>query len=193
MPETCGIRYRDTRYSFRPEICSELLIGLLEIRPAERFLDMGSGTGIIGIYAAKKGARVVAADISDHALAQTRVNSVLNSVRLRVTKSDVFSGVKGRFDTVVFNAPYSRITEEGLEDMRMRDHTGTSRLKTVVKFIQGLPSRLHKSGRGYLVLSSNSPVELFKRTASDSRLRWHTCKTYDLQKETVFIVELTHA
>ncbi len=154
---------------------------------------MGSGTGIIGIYAAKKGARVVAADVSDHALAQTRINSVLNSVSLRVTKSDVFSGVKGRFDTVAFNAPYSRITEKGREDKRMRDHTGTSRLKTVVKFIQGLPSRLQKSGRGYLVLSSNSPVELFKHTASDSRLRWHTCKRYDLKTETVLIVELTRA
>ena len=168
-----------------------MLIGELKVRRGERFLDMGCGTGIIGIYAAKKGARVVAADISKHALAQTRANSVLNSAPLQVSKSHLFSGVKGRFDIIAFNAPYAKLTRRGIEDRRMRDHTRTSRLKTVLQFIRRVSSRMVKSGRGYLVLSSDSPVDLFKRTALGSNLKWSVCKTYDLPKETVYIVELT--
>jgi len=170
-----------------------MLIDELKIRRGERFLDMGSGTGVIGIYAAKKGARVVAADISKHALKQTRANSALNSAPIQVSKSYLFSGVKGRFDTVAFNAPCAKLTRRGLEDRRMRDHTGTSRMKTVLEFIARLSSRLSTSGHGYLVLSSESPLDLFRLTALNSSLKWNVCKKHDLPDETVFIVELTRA
>jgi len=193
LPEICGVRYRKTGYCFDPDLSSELLIDSLEFAPGDRFLDMGSGTGVVGIYAAKKGARVLAVDISKHALTQTRLNSSRNSVQMRVARSDLFSNVNGRFDVVAFNAPYTRLTKSRKEDRRTNDHTRISRLRTVSRFLTGLEKRLKKSGLGYLVLSSRSPLETFERVARQSHLEWGLCGQFSARDERIFIVKLTRA
>ncbi|MDA4128834.1 MAG: methyltransferase [Thaumarchaeota archaeon] len=191
MPEICGIKYKRTSYCFRPDFSSELLMESLELRPGATLLDMGSGTGVIGIYAAKRGARVLAVDISSEAVDQTRLNSGKNSVELRVRKGDLFSDVKGRFDMVAFNAPFTRLTVRNLEDRRMHDRTGASRIGIVSRFLSRLSKHLNGSGVGYLVLSSRGPVTIFERIASRSHLKWSICREYDRSDETVYVVRLT--
>ncbi len=72
-----------------------------------RFLDMGTGSGYVGIALAMGGAEVEAVDVSLRALALARKNSELNRVRMRVFESDLFENVRGRFDAIGFNAPFS--------------------------------------------------------------------------------------
>jgi release factor glutamine methyltransferase len=191
MPEICGIKYKRTSYCFRPDFSSELLIESLELRPGATLLDMGSGTGVIGIYAAKRGARVLAVDISSKAVDQTRLNSGKNSVKLKVRKGDLFSDVRGRFDIIAFNAPFTRLTVRNSEDRRMHDSTGGSRIGIVTRFLSRLSKYLNGSGVGYLVLSSRSPVTMFERTAFRSNLKWSICREYDQPDETVYVVRLT--
>jgi|WetSurMetagenome_2_1015567.scaffolds.fasta_scaffold76316_2 methylase of polypeptide subunit release factors len=70
----------------------------------ERVLDMGTGTGVLAKMAFDKGAKeVVAVDINPAALAETRKN-VPKAI---VIESDLFENVEGRFDTIVFAAPWS--------------------------------------------------------------------------------------
>lgn len=52
-------------------------------------LDNGCGTGVLGIFAAKRGAaRVVAVDIDDKSVANTEENAALNGVSLTVLQGD---------------------------------------------------------------------------------------------------------
>jgi D-alanine-D-alanine ligase len=61
------------------------LAGLLDIQPEEHVMELGCGTGILSIAAAKLGAkRVVAIDIDTKALEATIHNACLNSVERQI-------------------------------------------------------------------------------------------------------------
>jgi D-alanine-D-alanine ligase-like ATP-grasp enzyme/tRNA1(Val) A37 N6-methylase TrmN6 len=68
-----------------PSQASIDLAGLLDIVPGETVLDLGSGSGILAVAAAKKGARhVVATDLDRRSLETTLHNARLNGVADRV-------------------------------------------------------------------------------------------------------------
>ncbi|MEW2114855.1 HemK2/MTQ2 family protein methyltransferase [Streptomyces sp. NPDC005474] len=70
-------------------------------------LDLGTGSGLLAVEAARLGGRVTAVDISWRALAATRLNALLNGESLRVRHGDLASAVPGRrFDLVITNPPY---------------------------------------------------------------------------------------
>lgn len=78
---------------------------LRELSSGERVLDVGCGSGVLGICAALAGAReVLALDISESALIATRANSRRNGVDewIRVTGEPLFA-VEGHFDLILAN------------------------------------------------------------------------------------------
>jgi predicted nicotinamide N-methyase len=67
-----------------------------------RVLDLGSGSGLVAIAAAKAGAgKVVAADIDALAVAAIGLNAAANSVVLETTDLDLLSAAPAAFDTVL--------------------------------------------------------------------------------------------
>ena len=73
----------------------------------KRVLDMGSGSGAIGIFAALQGALVTACDINPRAVSLTRENLSRNQIDAEVFQSDLFSALEGRlFDLICFNIPF---------------------------------------------------------------------------------------
>src|SRR5688572_18246060 len=69
-------------------------------------LDLGTGSGIGAVFAARKGASVVAVDINPEAVRCARINALLNHVdeRIDVRLGDLFEPVRGEeFDLVLFN------------------------------------------------------------------------------------------
>jgi release factor glutamine methyltransferase len=90
-----------------------------------RVLDMGTGSGIIGILLAKKGAcRVLSVDVSTRALEVAKANARALSVEGRIdfAASDLFSSLRRRpiFDLVCANLPYVGLHEwdDLMEDVR---------------------------------------------------------------------------
>jgi ribosomal protein L11 methyltransferase len=75
------------------------------VRPGARVFDIGTGSGILAVAAAKLGARVVAVDCDrlacDVARANVRANRV--STRVQVRRGDLFGPVRGRADVVLMN------------------------------------------------------------------------------------------
>ena len=94
---------------------TETLIALALQRPAERILDLGTGTGAIGITLAAEwsDATLIATDLSDKALKVARRNAKRLGVseRCQFIKSDWFSAIEGAFDLIVSNPPYISQTE----------------------------------------------------------------------------------
>ena len=71
---------------YDPNEDSYLMLKIVEVKEGEMFLEMGSGTGLTAIHAAKAGARVTAADINPNAVQCTRRNALKNTIR-RVSNS----------------------------------------------------------------------------------------------------------
>lgn len=70
-------------------------------------LDLGTGSGMLAIFAAKRGALVTATDISSLAIAATQANALANRVQVEVVQSDLFARLPIQaFDYIVINPPY---------------------------------------------------------------------------------------
>ena len=70
-------------------------------------LEVGCGSGLISIAAAKAGAVVTAIDINPLAVQTAKKNAVTNCVNIEVVESNMFSALSGRtFDYVLITPPY---------------------------------------------------------------------------------------
>ncbi len=91
---------------YEPREDSYLLAEAVEQKAFGKVLDLGTGSGLQGIVAAKKGCETTFVDIDENALAFARQNAELNKVSGNFIKSDLFSGIKEKFNTIIFNPPY---------------------------------------------------------------------------------------
>ncbi len=70
-------------------------------------LDVGCGSGLLSLVAARAGAVVTAIDINAEAVSATMSNATANGLNIEVLQSDLFAALDGRmFDLIVVNPPY---------------------------------------------------------------------------------------
>lgn len=95
---------------YAPQADTALLMDCLaeeELGPGDRTLDLCTGTGVVAIAAARRGAEATATDISGVALAAARCNARLHGSRIRLKHGDLTTPVEDeRFDVVTVNPPY---------------------------------------------------------------------------------------
>jgi release factor glutamine methyltransferase len=76
----------------------------------KKFLEIGSGCGILSMLAHKQGAEVTAIDIDPRAVENTRLNFLNNFPAcslVNIIQSDLFTNIKPQlFDFIVINPPY---------------------------------------------------------------------------------------
>jgi SAM-dependent methyltransferase len=77
-------------------------------RPVRTALDLGTGSGVQALLAARHSERVVAVDVNERALAFNRFNAALNDLsNIDARAGSWFEPVEGeRFDLIVANPPY---------------------------------------------------------------------------------------
>lgn len=118
-------------------------------------LDIGTGSGILGLYCAMHGAKVTASDIDGAALNQVERAAAALGVKIELRHSDVFSNIAERFDLILFNPPY--LPSIGVKDRSVDGGRGGTMLAD--RFLKELPTHLHRRGEALLLLSSlNDPA-----------------------------------
>lgn len=96
---------------FKPISDSRFLADVLReqtLPPRAAALDLCTGSGILAVTAALRGARdVTAVDVSRRAVMTVKLNARLNGVRVRALRGDLFAAVGDqKFDAIVSNPPY---------------------------------------------------------------------------------------
>ena len=157
------MRFTDVRYDssldiqgdpdvYPPSEDSVMLIESLEISSDEKILEIGCGSGVVSIHCARHGADVVCGDINPAAVELTRANAEKNGAVLEVTETDLFSGIDGRFDTIVFNLPYLPVQDDGV--LAKAWSGGDDGMGPLPRLIEEAPDRLEHGGRVVVVVSS---------------------------------------
>lgn len=99
---------------YYPREDSYLLAGAVEKYAFGKALDLGTGTGIQGIVAAMKGCDVTFSDNDAYSISNARRNAEQNGVKGKFVISDLFSNIRGRFNTIIFNPPYLKSERPGI-------------------------------------------------------------------------------
>jgi len=133
-----------------------------------RVLDLGTGSGIGAVVAARAGARVTATDINPEAVRCAQVNALIHHVdhQVDVRLGDLFEPVRGeRFDVVLFNPPYYRGHPRDVTDAAWRSVDAFDR------FLAQLPAHLTRGGFALVVLSTDGDVGSALRAAAHLKTR----------------------
>ncbi|MCZ7569703.1 MAG: methyltransferase [Ardenticatenaceae bacterium] len=157
------------------------------ISPSARVLDLGTGSGIGSVFAARWSGRVVAVDINPEAVRCARINALLNRVeeRVEVRDGDLFAPVRGeRFDMVLFNPPYYPGQPRDALDWAWRSSDVHER------FAAGLAGHLAPGGRALVVLSSDAGEGRWMDAFRTNGLSPRIFRQRDLINETITVYEV---
>lgn len=135
-----------------------------EIHRDERVLDLGTGCGIQGIVAAKRGARVLSTDISSRAVECAQMNAEKQSVShtMEVIKSDLFDELEGhKFDVIIFNPPFRPLKPRHEAERATVDED----YQTLRRFFVEARDHLTKGGKILMVFSDSGDKEYFESLA----------------------------
>lgn len=126
------------------------------LQPGDRVLDVGTGSGCLAIAVAHHcdGVRVDATDISSDALSVARRNVREHGMeeRVRLIRTDLFTGTTGPYRIIMANPPY--VPSDRLEELPaeyrhepgMALDGGESGLDVVDRLLAGATSRLAPDG-----------------------------------------------
>lgn len=129
---------------------------IAHVRPGDRVLDMGTGSGVNAVLAARGRGRVVAVDINPVAVETARANAARNEVAERVDArvGDVFSAVDGRFDVIVFDPPFRWFTPRDLAEAATTDEG----YRAMTRFFR--QARAHLTPTGTMLIFFGTSVDL---------------------------------
>lgn len=138
------------------EYLVEHLVQRLRSTPPPRVLDVGTGSGCIGLSLAKawSNASVTLVDVSEDALELARLNgSRLNlDARITLRRSDLFEKITGEFDLIVANLPYiphaeiAKLSREVQNDPVLALDGGPIGTEIIARFIAEVSKHLTPGG-----------------------------------------------
>ena len=139
---------------------SYLLADNLEIKKGQSVLEIGTGSGIIAMYASRLTDRITVTDINFDACELARKNFEDNGIEnIEILFGNLFETVENRkFDVILFNTPYLP-TEEGevLEDtINYAFDGGLNGRKVIDLFLDEVGNHLNDGGIVQLIQSSLS-------------------------------------
>jgi release factor glutamine methyltransferase len=154
--------------------------------------DVGTGSGILALAAARAGAAsVVAIDINPNAACSARENAGANGFGNRVTVvcSNLLAALAPRphFDVILSSPP--SFPGEPLDLADRAWHAGPN-YRDIASLFRQARKRLAPGGRFYVLLSSDSDIEYFDTLVESAGFRWRIVAERSIMIESFIIYEL---
>jgi release factor glutamine methyltransferase len=186
-------RYKDLRLKvykdvFHPGLFRSTKVfaewaGEQDIR-GKKVLEIGSGSGLISLVAAKQGAIVTAIDINPKAVENTRLNAGINELYISVYHSDLFSKVPAvDYDLILINPPYYPV--EPKNDYEKAWYCGEG-----FAYFTQLFRQLAERGSGdkcYMILSDTCDLQSIQNVAGRNSIRLTGISKKIISGETLII------
>lgn len=199
-PEGRTVRYLDREFlvypdTFWPFADSLPLVRHFRVEPGESVLDVGTGSGVIAVFACYRGAaRVLGLDINPAAIRSATHNAQVHGFvdRLELRRSDLFEalGADEQFDVITANLPFRNKPAHDVVAMSQWD-TGFA---TNTRFFEGVGRHLKAGGRIYFVQSNFGEIEAMQRLAQAAGLRVEELASEavdDTKRQQFFVYEMS--
>jgi release factor glutamine methyltransferase len=120
------------------------------------FLDVGCGSGIVAMCAARAGARVTAVDINPEAVRCTLTNAERHGLKVDARTGDLFSSLgDARFDIIAWNPPFLPGTPASLAETAF---FGGPRFDVIRRFVDSVGNHINEGASVYTILSADIDI-----------------------------------
>ena len=155
--------------------------------------DVGTGSGILALAAARAGAaHVLALDINPNAALSAMENALANGFGDRVTSAcmDLLSALPPQplFDVILSSPPKHAGEPRDLADQAW--HAGPH-YRNVAALLDQARKRLKPDGRFYVMVSSDSDLDLFSRVIREAEFRARLAVERSFYFESMLLYELS--
>jgi len=200
-PEGRKVRYLDKEFivypdTFWPFADSMPLVRHFNVAPGESVLDVGTGSGVIGIFACYRGAsRVVGVDVNPAAVQSAMHNVGMHGFvdTMTVRQSDLFEALGDeRFDVITANLPFRNKPAHDVVAMSQWD----TEFRTNTRFFEGVGRHLKPEGRIYFVQANFGEIAAMQRLAQAAGLQTRELASEaldDTRRQEFFVYEMTLA
>lgn len=142
---------------------SYLLADNLEIKQGQSVLEIGTGSGIVAMYASRLTDNITVTDINFDACELARKNFEDNGIEnIEILFGNLFEPVKNRkFDVILFNTPYLPTEEDEVLDdtINYAFDGGLNGRKVIDLFLNEVGNHLNDNGIVQIIQSSLSGNE----------------------------------
>jgi release factor glutamine methyltransferase len=173
---------------YQPEADTYLLLDAAraEVRPGERVLEVGTGSGLIAAAMQDAGARTVATDINPHAATGARKADVA------IVRCNLLDAVSGPFDLILFNPPYLPTEpDERIDDwLEYALDGGTTGRAVIERFAADAGRVLAQGGRILLLVSSLTGPDDVKGLFKDRRYSVDVIRQVTVEDEVLYVLRI---
>ena len=153
-------------------ISTELLLDFLEKKDlvGKSLLELGAGSGLVSLFAAKQKALVTASDINQKAIKTIQENSQINQLPLTVIESDLFDAFPPQtFDWIIINPPYYPQNPETEKEMAFFCGEDFQYFK---KLFSQIKTFVHSDSLVYMILSEDCELKNIESIANLEGINW---------------------
>ncbi len=130
------------------------------------FLELGAGSGLLSIYAAKEGAFVTATDISPVAVECIKTNAEENNVDVDVICSDLFENIPEQtFDFILINPPYYKKKPLSVSDYAWYCGENGEYFQSLFR---SMNEYIHQQSKVLMVLCDGCDLSMIKEIAKEN-------------------------
>ncbi|WP_207513474.1 methyltransferase [Longitalea luteola] len=154
------------------------------------FLELGAGSGLIALYAAREGAMVTATDINSVAVHALEINRQNNRIPLTVIQSDLFMNIPQQaFDLIAINPPYYK--KQPTTPAEYAWYCGEQG-EYFQQLFRGLENYIHAGSVVLMVLCDGCDITMIKDMAADNGFRLNCVVEKRNWLETNYIFSIQH-
>jgi release factor glutamine methyltransferase len=140
-------------------------------------LELGCGTGLISIYAAKTGADVTASDLNPKAVENCRANAKANNVQIKTVESDLFQNLSSQvFDWIIINPPY--YSKKPKNDEELAWYCGED-LEYFKNLFSQIPDHTNNQSEVIMILSQACDIKGITELAKSKGFRFYLLEEED--------------
>lgn len=148
---------------------TQLVLRNRERLRGRRVLDIGCGASALGVLSAGVVQSLTAADVSAQAVLNSQLNLKWHGIEsVSVVQSDLFEHIVGRFDTIVFNAPFFPGVARNDADRKWLGDDGL----ILRRFLAEAPAHLAVGGEIWLTHSDVADEIAFRRALTGGGFTW---------------------